>query len=344
MGIRTWLSAAVPFILQSAILCAQTPPQSGYHLLQRIKLGGDGGWDYLTLDVSTRRLFIARSTHVMVVDADSGKVVGDISNTPGVHGVALAPELGRGFTSNGRDSSVTVFDLATFGTLARVAVGQNPDAILFDPTSNRVFAFNGRSRDATSIDARSLKVDATIPLDGRPEFAVADGRGRIYVNLEDRSQVAELNSRALTVEARWPLAPGEEPTGLALDREHQRLFIGCSNKLMVVMDAVNGRVVTTLPIGSGVDGTGFDPGENLAFSSNGDGTLTVIREETPTQYRVLDTVTTQRGARTMTVDPATHRVLLVSADFASTPAPTADRPHPRPTVVPGSFVLLIVGK
>jgi DNA-binding beta-propeller fold protein YncE len=330
--------------LQGAALHAQTPSSSGYRLVQKITLGGEGGWDCLTLDSQSRRLYISRSTHVMVIDADSGKVVGDIPNTPGVHDVALVPVVGRGFTSNGRDSSVTVFDLQTLEVLNHVPVGKNPDAILYDPASGRVFAFNGMSRDATAIDAKTGKVAGTVGLDGRPEFAEADGLGRIYVNLEDSSQVATLKSRELKIESRWPLAPGEEPTGMAMDREHKRLFIGCSNKLMVVMDSDNGHVVTTVPIGSGVDATAFDPQESLVFSSNGDGTLTVIREDTPDQFRVLENVITQRGARTMTLDPKTHRIFLVTADFGPTPAPTADRPHPRPSIVPGSFVLLVFGK
>jgi DNA-binding beta-propeller fold protein YncE len=343
---RFWLGSVVFLLLfvHGAASNAQTPSSSGYRVVRKFALGGEGGWDYLAIDSQSRRLYVSRSTHVMVIDADSGIVVGDIPNTPGVHGVALVPTVKRGFTSNGRDSSVTVFDLGSLDVLDSIRVGENPDAILYDPASERVFTFNARSRDATAIDAKTGRVAGTVNLGGRPEFAVADGLGRIYVNLEDSSQVATFRSRELNIEARWPLAPGEGPTGMAMDRDHKRLFIGCSNKLLVVMDSDDGRVVATLPIGSGVDGTAFDSQESLVFSSNGDGTLTVIGEDTPDRYRVLDNVITQRGARTLALDPKTHRIFLATAEFGPAPPPTADRPHPRPSIVPGTFALLVVGK
>ncbi len=345
MKLFTWLALAACFLLfHSALVHAQTSSPSGYHLEKKITLGGEGGWDYLSVDSEAHRLYISRSTHAMVIDTESGKVVGDIPNTAGVHGIAFVPEMGKGFTSNGRDSTVTVFDLKTLKVLSQIPVGKNPDAIIYDPASKRVFTFNGASRDATAIDAKSAKVVGTIALDGRPEFAVSDGEGRIYVNLEDKSAVASFNSSTLKVENRWPLAPCEEPTGLALDRKHHRLFAGCANKLMAIMDAQNGHVLTTLPIGDGVDATAFDPKNNLAFSSNGEGTLTVIREDAPDKFSVLGNVVTQKGARTMTLDANTHRVYLVSADFGPPPAPTTERPRPRPSIVPGSFVLLIYSK
>jgi DNA-binding beta-propeller fold protein YncE len=317
---------------------------SGYHLLKKIPLGGEGGWDYLTFDLDSGRLFIARATHVVVLDPASGKVVGDIPDTPGVHGIALAPGLGRGFISNGRAGTVTIFDLRTLSTIGHVTAGQNPDAIVYDPASKRVFAMNGHSHDETAIDAASGKVAGTIALEGKPEFAVADGRGRIYVNLEDKSQLVALDSQKLAVVARWPLAPCEEPTGLAIDTEHRRLFSGCSNKLMAVVDADSGKVITTLPIGSGVDATGFDPGLQYAYASNGEGTLTVIHEDAPNKFTVVDNVPTQHGARTMALNPSTHQVYLATADFGPRPPATPEQPHPRPAILPNTFVVLVMGQ
>jgi YVTN family beta-propeller protein len=332
-------------IFPGLTLNAQPKSSSGYHLIKQLKLGGEGGWDALTFDAKAHRLYISRSTHVMVVDVDSGAVVGDIPNTPGVHGIAIVSDLNKGFTSNGRDSTVTVFDLKTLKILKQIPVGKNPDAIIYDAASKRVFTFNAASNDATAINPQSETVAGTISLEGKPEFAEADDGGHIFVNLEDKSAIAELDSRKLTVLARWPLAPGEEPSGIALDRRHKRLFAACSNKMMVVMNAENGKVITTVPIGSGVDGAGFDAGADVAFSSNGgDGTLTVVHEDSPEKFSVAENLTTQRGARTMTVDPKSHRVFLVTAEFGPTPAPTTERPRPRPSIVPGSFTLLIVGK
>ena len=332
------------FVLQCGLLYGQSSSSTQYHLVKKVTLGGEGAWDCLIFDSRTHRLYVSRSTHVMVVDADSGKVVGDIPNTAGVHDIALVNELGKGFTSNGRESTVTVFDLKTLKPLKQIPVGKNPDIIIYDPASKRVFSFNGASNDATAIDPRSETVAGTIALDGRPEFAVADERGHVFVNLEDKSQVVKFDSRNLKVEARWPLSPGEEPTGLALDRKHSRLFVACANKLMVVMNADDGKVLTALPIGSSVDGAEFDPKTDLAFSPNGDGTLTVIHEDTPEKFSVLANVATQKGARTMTLDPKTHRVFLVTAEFGPAPPPTADRPRPRPSIIPGSFTLLVMGR
>jgi len=323
---------------------AGAAPDTGYHLLKKYPLGGEGGWDYLTLDSAARRLYIARATRVMVVDADSGKLVGEIPDTPGVHGIALAPELGRGFTSNGREGTVSIFELKDLKVLGRVKVGENPDAILYDSASGRVFVFNGRSRDASVIDAAAGTVVGTIPLEGKPEFGVSDGQAKVFVNLEDTSQVAALDSRRLSVVARWPLAPCQEPTGLAMDQKNRRLFAGCSNKLMAVLDADSGRVVTTLPIGAGVDAGAFDPETGLAFSSNGDGTLTVVHEDSPNAFRVLENAPTQPRARTMALDAKTHQIFLVTAEFSPTPAATPEQPRPRPPMLPNSFVVLVMGK
>jgi len=315
-----------------------------YRLTGRFPVGGDGGWDYLTVDAPARRVFVSRSTHVMVLDADSGRILGDIPATEGVHGIALAPELKRGFTSNGRSSTVTVFDLATLEVVSRVKVtGENPDAILFEPASKRVFTFNGRGRSSTALDAVSASVVGTIPLAGKPEFAAADGSGRVFVNIEDRNEVTVIDARALTVQAHWPLAPCEEPSGLAIDVRRQRLFVGCRNRLLVVMSAADGRIVSKLPIGEGNDAVAFDPEVGLVFASNGDGTLTLARETTPDAYAVVQTVATKKGARTLAVDTKTHRAFLPAADFGPPPSPTAESPRPRPGPVAGSFEILVVG-
>lgn len=324
-----------------ALCLAGAPP--GYHLLDTIKLGGDGGWDYLVLDGAARRLYVSRSTHVVVLDPDTKAVMGEVPDTAGVHGIALAPELGRGFTSNGRSSTCTIFDLKTLAVIGQVKTGGNPDAILYDPVSRKVLTFNGASHDATVIDAAAGTPVGTIPLGGRPEFAVVDDTGRVYVNIEDKGQLAVVDPRALAVEARWPLAPCEEPTGLALDGEHRRLFVGCSNRLMTIVDADKGGVIATLPIGGGVDGTAYDPGPGLAFSSNGEGTLTVVREDSPTAFHVVENAVTQPGARTMALDPKTHRIYLATARFGPRPSPTAETPHPRPAILPDSFVILVAG-
>lgn len=336
--------AASLVLVQNASSRAQDKTPSGYHVAKKVVLGGDGGWDFLTLDGSGHRLFISRSTHVIVVDADSGKVVGDIPNTTGVHGIALVPEVNKGFTSNGRDSSVTIFDLKTLNVLGQVRVGQNPDDIFYDAASKRVFTLNGGTHDATVIDPASGKVVGGLKFNGRPEFAVSDGEGHFYVDLEDSSKIVTFDSHTLSIGTTWPLAPGEEPTGMALDKVHHRLFVGCANKLMVIMDADSGRVITTVPIGSGVDAIAFDPETGLIFSSNGEGTLTVVHADAADKYSVVDNVPTQRGARTMALDPKTHRIYLVTADFGPAPAPTTDHPHPRPSIVPNSFVLLTVAK
>jgi DNA-binding beta-propeller fold protein YncE len=323
---------------------SRAQPAPGYHLLKKFVLAGEGRWDYITCDSDAHRLYISRSSHVMVVDSDSGAIIGDLPNTLGVHGVALAPEFGKGFTSNGRDASVTVFDLKTLKTVGQVKVGQNPDAILYDEPSKRIFTFNGTSRDVTAVDAKTGAVAGTLALGGRPESGVADGHGKIFVNIEDRGQVIEFDSRKLVINATWPLAPGEEPTGIAMDREHRRLFVGCANKLLAVMNADNGKLVTTLPIGAGVDATAFDSETQLAFSSNGEGTLTVVHEDAPDKFSVVENVTTQRGARTMALDQKTHKVFLITAGFGPPPPPTAEQPRPRPTVVPGTFTVLVFGR
>lgn len=323
---------------------ALAAPGTGYHVVKTYKLGGDGGWDYLTADATARRIYISRATHVMVVDADSGKSVGDIPDTPGVHGIALAQDLARGFTSNGRDGTVSIFDIKTLATSNKVKVGQNPDAILYEPANRRVFTFNGGSHDSTVIDAAKGTVLGTIKLDGKPEFAVSDGKGEVFVNIEDKSEMEVIDPGKLEVTSKWPLAPCESPSGLAMDRKNRRLFVGCDNKMMAVVNADSGKVLATLPIGEGVDATAFDEETGLAFASCGEGVLTVVHEDSPDKFRVIENVPTQPGARTMTLDSSTHNAITVTAKFGPPPAPTADNPHPRRAILSDSFVLLVVGK
>jgi DNA-binding beta-propeller fold protein YncE len=331
-------AAAAAILAAPSVVHAQAAP--GYHVIRRINAGGEGGWDYVTVDPEGNRLFLSRGTHAMVIDLGRDSVVGDIPNTAGIHGVVLAPELNRGFTSNGRDSSVTIFNYKTLAPIGVVKIpGRNPDAILYDPATKRVFTFNGGSSNATAIDATNGTVVGTVALGGAPETAVSDG-GKVYANIEDKSEIVVFDPKTLAVLARWPLAPCEEPSGLAIDRVHQRLFAGCGNKTMAVVDMRTGKVVATPAVGSGVDAAGFDPGTQLAFTSNGEGTITVVHEDTPDKYTVAETVPTQRGARTMAVNPKTHRLYTVTAEFGPAPAPTPDRPRPRPPMIRGTFVVL----
>jgi len=319
------------------------PQQPPYHVVGRISLAGEGGWDYLTVDTAAHRLYVSRGTHVAVIDLDRDSVIGDIPNTLGVHGVAFVRELNRGFTSNGRDTTVTVFNLTTLAPVAVVKVtGANPDAITYDPVSRRVFTFNGRGANLTALDPQSGTVVGTLELGGKPENAVSDGRGRMYVNIEDKSEIVAFDPRALKVQARWSLAPCEEPSGLAMDRKTRRLFAVCSNELMAVVDPDRGRVLATLPIGRGTDGAAFDPAGALAVSSNGEGSMTVVHEISPDSFVVVGTVPTQRGARTIALDERTHRLYTIAAQYGEAPAPTAEQPRPRPPVIPGSVVVVIL--
>ena len=317
--------------------------ESGYHVINKLPFGGEGGWDYVTMDSSAGRLFIARGTHVMVIDTVSNKLITNIPDTPGVHGIALAIELNRGFVSNGKGNTAFIFDLKTLKVTGKVKTGENPDAILYEPVSKRVFTFNGKSKDATVFDAASEKVLGTIALGGKPEFATVDNKGRVFVNIEDTNEVVELDSRKLTIAKRHSLSPCIEPTGMALDIEHHRLFSGCHNKVMAVLDVKTGKVTATVPIGEGVDANAFDPESGLAFSSNGDGTLTVVRESSPGKFET-ETVPTQRGARTMALDPKTHNIYLPTAEFAPVPASPTGAPKPRPAMIKDSFAVLVVGK
>jgi DNA-binding beta-propeller fold protein YncE len=332
---------SLTFVLAASSFAASS---SGYHVLTTYNVGGDGGWDYLTVDANAHRLYISRATHVMVLDTNSGKSVGDIPDTPGVHGIALAPDLGRGFTSNGREGTVTVFDMKTLARSNKIKVGENPDAILYDPATKRVFTFNGRSQDSTAIDAVTGKVLGTIKLEGKPEFAASDAKGEIFVNIEDKSELTAIDPEKLEVKAKWPLAPCTEPSGLSIDRKTRHLFVGCDNKMMAVVDANTGKVVATPVIGDGVDATTFDPEIGLAFASCGaDGVLTVVKEDSPGNFS-SENIPTQPGARTLALDAKTHNVYVVTAKFGPVPPPTPDNPHPRHPVLPDTFVVLVVGK
>jgi YVTN family beta-propeller protein len=314
---------------------------SKFKIANKFDIIGDNGWDYLTSDDSSGRLFISHGNMVQVVDEKSGVIIGTIPDTKGVHGIAIANDLNKGYISNGRDSSVTVFDLKTLSVLAKIKVtGRNPDAILYDYFSHKVFTFNGGSSNSTVIDANEDKVIETIKLDGKPEFSTTNGKGKIYVNIEDKSKVCVINSVTLKVEKNWPIAPGDGPSGMAIDDENQRLFLVCGNKLMVVIDNESGKVVTTLPIGERVDGVAFDPGRKCAYSSNGDGTITVVKEENKDQFKVLENVITQKGARTITINKITHHLFLPTAEYNPASPPTADNPRPRPSIKPGTFVIL----
>ena len=310
--------------------------QSSYKVVNQIHLEGDGGWDYLSVDEAAGRLYVSHSTMALVVDLKTGKQIGKIADTNGIHGIAIAPSLNKGFTSNGRDNSVTVFDLKTLEITGKIAVtGKNPDAILFDTFSGKLFTFNGGSSNASVIDPAQSKEIGTIQLDGKPEFPQTDGKGKIYVNIEDKSEISVINPNTMKVEKSWSIAPGEEPSGLALDNETHRLFSVCGNKLMVVSDAEAGKVITTLPIGDGCDGVAFDPATKRAFSSNGEGNMTVVQEEPKDQYKVIETVPTQKGARTITIDKTTHHLYLSTAEFG---APVEGQR--RPPMKPGTFMVL----
>jgi len=343
MKIDRFAARAIVLLTLLLLATAAASAAGGFKVVRRLPLGGEGGWDYILADAASHRLFVTRGTHVAVVDMRTDSVVGDIPNTAGVHGVALAPQLSRGFTSNGRDSSVTVFDLKSLATIASVKLpARNPDAIVYDPASGRVFTLNGGSGNATAIDARTSAIAGSVALGGRPEFAAVDGAGKLFVNLEDSSAIVAVDTRKLQVLARWPIAPGEEPSGLALDRAHGRLFSVCGNRKLVVVDAVKGAVIDTLPIGQGVDAVAWDATRALVFSSNGEGTLSVFHQDTPDRYSAVETATTERGARTLALDESTGTLYLPTADFGPPPPATPDRPHPRPSIVPGSFRVLVV--
>jgi DNA-binding beta-propeller fold protein YncE len=322
------------------------PQTGGYHLLKKIVIGGGGGWDYLALEAGSRLLYVSHGNAFEVVNVDTGAKLDPIPNLQGVHGVAFAPDRGRGYISNGRGNSVTVFDLKTRAVIEEVSVtpGQNPDAIMYDAVSGRVFTFNGRTANATAIDAATDKVVGTVDIGGKPEFAVTDGKGLVFVNNEDKSEIVSFDAKTLEVKKRWSIAPGEGPSGLAVDLKNKRLFSVC-DKVLVVSDFVAGKVVATVEIGPGPDAVRYDPGTGLIFAPcGGNGTLSVVRQESADKYSLLETVPTARGGRTMELDLKTHNVFVVVAEYGPASAPTKEVPKPRPTVVPNSFQVLVLGK
>jgi len=319
--------------------------QSNYKFIKSIPIGGEDGWDYLSIDAKARKLYVTHASKIVIVDLTQDKVVGEIADTPGVHGFAVAPELGRGFSSNGAESRVSVVDLTTFKTIAKVETGENPDAILYDSTHSEVYAFNGRGKSATVINAKSNNVVSTVPLSGKPEFAAADGLGeRVFCNIEDKNEVAVIDMKTHAVTATWPLSPGEKPTGMAFDAVYHRLFVGCHNKLMTMLDSDTGKVVAKAPIGAGVDACAFDDAKQLAFASSGNGTVTIAKGEALDKLTVVQTLTTELGARTMALDPGTHRIYTCTAQIApDTGPPPSPGERRRPNYVPGTFHLLVYG-
>lgn len=302
------LYLVIIFILYSPYRFSQS---SGYRIKNFIVIGGEGGWDYLAVDQSTNRLFVSHGNKVHAIDLATEKVTGEITDLQGVHGIAFAPEVNKGFISEGKANRVTVFDLKTLEVTSKIVIdGKNPDAILYDPFSKRVFTFNGRSGNATVINSGTEKIEGTIPLGGKPEFSVTDSKGNIYVNIEDLSTIKVIDSKEMKVLSTWPVAPCEEPSGLSFDIKHKILFSVGGNKLMAVVDAKDGKIVTTIPIGGGVDASGYDPETQLIFASNGEGTLTVVKEISTKEFKVLENISTIKGARTMAVDLKTHRLFL----------------------------------
>jgi DNA-binding beta-propeller fold protein YncE len=336
------LFASILTVLSVTVLHGQNTG-SEYKIVDKISLPMDGGWDYLSVDEAGSRLFVSHSAIVQVVDLKTGKLAGTVNETPGVHGIAIAPDLNKAFISVGRSALVKVINLQTLEVIADVKVtGQNPDAIIYDQFSKRVFTFNGGSSNSTVLDAVTNVVVGTIALEGKPEFPASDGKGKMYVNIEDKSLISVIDVKSMKVEKSWPIAPGEEASGLAIDNENHRLFAVCSNKLMVVVNAVDGHVITSLPIGGGCDGVKFDPGMKRAYSSNGEGTMTVVQEINKDSFKVLENVPTMPGARTIAVDTRTHHLYLPTAEYNPAPAATTDNPRPRRTMKPGTFVILDV--
>lgn len=344
MRLRIQAVLCLTFLMAIGCGCLLAQDAGGYHQKGEYKLAGDTGWDYLTMDAASRRLYVSRGTHVQVVNIDSGKLEGDITDLKGVHGIALDKANNKGYISDGRDNSVVVFDLKSLKQTGKVQAGTNPDAIIFDPSSKQVFAFNGRSNNATVVNTSNDSVAGTIDLGGRPEFAAADGKGKVFVNLEDKSSLVEIDASGLKVLNTWSLAPCDSPSGLAIDADHEVLFAGCDNQMMAIVDGNTGKVTKTLPIGKGVDATAFDKGAKQAYSSNGEGNVTVVKADSPANFSVAATVPTKRSARTMAVDEKTHNLITVAADFEPAPAPAPGQPRQRPKMVPDSFVVLVYGK
>lgn len=334
--------------LAAIVLCIQfaasAQAQSGFHLIKKTVIGGEGGWDYLSVDQENRRLFITHGTQVEVLNADTHEKVGAITDLKGVHGVLAVPGTGRGITTNGRSNTATIFDLKTLKPIVELPTGKNPDALIYDKFSKRVFIFNHSDHTATAIDVAAGKVAGTVDVGGDElEAGASDENGNIYVNLEGASEIAVFDAQTLKTKARWKISPGEEPSGLAIDVKSKRLFSVCHNEMMMVVDAENGKIISHAAIGKGVDGAAFDPETKLAFSSNGEGSITIVKESAPDQFTVMETIKTVPGARTMALDTKTHHVFVTAAQYGERPAATKENPNPRPKVVPGSFMVLEYG-
>ena len=325
------------------------PPLGGYHLLKKYALGGGDGkteyFDYLTFDPATRRLYVSHGTEMRVINADTGADLGTISDLKQMHGIALVPSLGKGFISDGGNNRVVIFDLKTLKATGEIKTGGNPDCIIYDPASKHIFTFNGNTKNSTVIDPAKEAVVGTVEMGGRPEYAVADGKGMIYDNIEDKNEVVALDSRALTIKARWPIAPAGEATAMGMDRTHRRLFVGGRNpKMLVIMNAETGKVIQSFPIGDGVDANVFEPKSGLLYVSTREGTLHIFHEDSPDKFTPLEDVKTEFWAKTMALDPKTQNAFLSTADFGPPPAPTADNPHPNPKGIPGTFHVLVFGR
>jgi DNA-binding beta-propeller fold protein YncE len=334
--------ALIAIALCGGVCLGAAPGAPHYQIVNRFQVGGEGFWDLLAIDEATGWLYVAHSNLVNVVDTKTGKIVGEIPDTKGVHGIALAPDLHEGFASCGRDTSVVVFRLDSLKVVKRLTMtGRNPDAIVYEPSTHRVFCFNPAGSNATVIDAATNTIASTIQLDGRPELAVTDGKGAVYVNIEDKATVAVIGAADMAVKSEWPLSPGEGPTGIAIDVADHRLFVGCSNKMMIILGSDDGKVIANPPIGQYCDGTAYDPGLKRAYASTSDGKLTVVEEIDKNQFQVLENADTQGGARTLALDTKTHHIYLPTGEFTRPPA-TPDNPKPRPTIVPGTFVILEV--
>jgi DNA-binding beta-propeller fold protein YncE len=322
-----WILGLLVLLISALAIAADGP----YRFIKKILVAGDGGWDYLAMDNAARRLYVSHGSKVDVLDADAGTVIGEIPNTPGVHGIALAPEFNRGFISCGQTNEVAIFDLKTLAVVSRVPTGKKPDAIIYDAAIKRVIVNNNGGDSTTIINAADGKVSGTVDLGGAPEFAAADGKGKVFINLEDKSETVKIDPVSLKVEARWPLKPGETPSSMAMDTANHRLFIGCRNKLMAIVDADTGKVIATMPIGDHVDATVFEPTTGRIFFSNGDGTVDIFHQDSPDRLSVVAKLTTEAGAKTMALDPKTHRIFLSTAD------------RDGKAVKPGSFHILVYG-
>jgi YVTN family beta-propeller protein len=337
----SFLLVLLPLIVFQKIKAQTT---SGFHLTNTFHIKSDGGWDYIAVNHDLNRIYVSHGMQVNILNETTGDSVGYIPDTKGVHGIAFASSFGKGFTSNGKSNTITEFDLKTNTVIRQIPVGENPDAILYDGYSGKIYTCNGRSNNMSVFDPATDTVIATIGLDGKPETAVTDSAGKIYVNIEDKSEIQVIDLKTDKVIDTWKIGKGESPSGLAIDRKKGRLFSGCENKLMIVLDTKTGKVISEVPIGEGCDGTAFDPGNGNAYSSNGEGTITVVHENSSGKYAATETIITKKGARTICVDTMSHTIYLPTAELGETPEKSADNPHPRPKKIPGTFQVLVIGK